>query len=421
MTQYSTLHHPVLKMIAWDQQRPAEWVNDHVILAHATSNSHVIVGDDGDVVINAGTAHQGARLREKFEELLGRPLRVAKLIFTQSHPDHTGGWQAFVDPGTELVGQEMFPPICAERKMLGPFFAPRNARVLAAMMPPGVTHNWFDTPDPEPMATFFRSAAFEVSARRYELLVLPSGETLDSLAVWLPDERTLFSGNWAGAIFGALPNFYTARGDRARSVPGWLKDCEKVLALGPELLITGHEDPIRGRERIAAELGKVRDAVQFIHDHTVAGMREGRTVSEIQGTLQLPPHLQPRDGRCPPHWIARSVYEEYAGWFKHELTSELYPTSAQSIWPDLAEMVGGATRLADHARAQLAAGDPEKALHFIEIAIAAAPEDTTVRETELAILDALADQTQGGIFDLLGWLEGRMIAARAALAAISNA
>jgi hypothetical protein len=38
-----------------------------------------------------------------------------------------------------------------------------------------------------------------------------------------------------------------------------------------------------------------------------------------------------------------------------------------------------------------------------------------VRQTALAIYDALADRTEGKVFDLLGWLEGQMMATQQAL------
>jgi alkyl sulfatase BDS1-like metallo-beta-lactamase superfamily hydrolase len=424
MSQYSTLNHIVLPMIAWDPARPAERINDHILMAHATSNAYVVTADEGDVVINTGTAQQGARIREKFEQLLGRPLKVAKIIFTQSHPDHIGGWQAFAGPDTEMIGQRMFGQICAERKMLGGFFGPRNTRILAAMIPPntaknpGTAHNWFDTPDPAPLATFADELEFTLGGRLFRLLSISSGETLDSLAVSIPAEGVVFTGNWSGAIFGALPNFYTARGDRDRSIPGWLKECDRLLALEPTLLITGHEQPIAGKGEIAARLGKLRDLIRHIHDHTVKGMNAGATLPEIQGSLVIPPDLTPRDGRCEAHWIARSVWEEYAGWFRHERTSELYATPASAVWPEVVAMAGGAAALAERAQGHLAAGDIEKALHLIEMAVTAEPRNRQALETELAIHEALVERTGGRIFDLLGWLEGRIMATRAALAAL---
>jgi len=415
MTRFRTLDHPVIKIIEWDPARPAEWINDHIAMVYATSNAYLVTGEDGDVVINTGTTQQSARIREKFEALIGRPLNVAAIVFTQSHPDHMGGWQAFAGRDTRMYGQKMFAQICAERNMLGGFFTPRNYNVLSAMVPPGVTHAWFETPDPSPLTTFSEELEFEVSGRRYRLVSMSAGETLDALGAWLPEEKTVFTGNWAGAIQGALPNFYTARGDRERSIPAWLKQCDALLAEKPELLITGHEKPVVGNAAINVQLSKVRAAVQFIHDETVKGMNAGKPVGEIMASIALPLELEPREGRCPPGWIARAVYEEYAGWFHQELTSELYATPQSAVWGELVERAGGAEEVAGRARRHLEGGDPERALHLIEMAVHAAPESRAVREVELAVYEALADRTEGRIFDLLGWLEGRIRITREAL------
>jgi len=415
MTKYRTLDHPVIPMISWDPQRPAEWINDHIAMVHAISNAYLVTTDDGDVVINSGTEQQGSRIREKFEELVGRPLDVRKLIFTQNHTDHVGGFKAFVDPGTEVIAQAMTRQLIDERRMLSNFFSRRYWNVISSMMTGA--NKQVGTPEvlPDTMTTFDHEFSFSQGGRHFVLKRLWAGETLDSIAVWLPEEHTVFTGNWAGAIHGALPNFYTARGDRQRSIPGWLQQCEDILAQHPELLITGHEQPIVGYDQIRADLIKVHDAVQFLHDTTVQGMEAGTPLSELIRTIKLPEHLTPRAGRCPPHWIVRAVHEEYAGWFRHERTSELCATPASAIWPDVVDAMGGPAAVASKAQAKLKAGKPEEALHLIEMAVAVAPDELSVREAELAILDALADLTEGKIFDLLGWLEGRMQAARQVL------
>jgi alkyl sulfatase BDS1-like metallo-beta-lactamase superfamily hydrolase len=399
-----------MAMIAWDPDAPAVRIHEGLAIAMATSNAHILPGPDGDVIINTGTAMQGARIREKFETLLGRPLNVAKVILTQSHPDHTGGWSHFAGDSTETFAQAAFDQINAERKLLGPFFGPRNARVLAAMIPPGTKgEHWFNAPDPAPVTTFQDSHDFEYGGRRFHLFSLSSGETLDSLGVWLPDEKTVFIGNWAGAILGALPHFYTARGDRDRSVTTWLRHCDQLIALGAEMLVTGHGMPVTGADKVRAHLTHLRQAVAHIHDETVKGMNEGRTLADLRTSIALPPHLETEAGRGPVDWYVRAVWEEYAGWFKQDLTSELYGQSAREIWPELAEMAGGAAALAARANDLVAKGEPVKALHFIEIALDAAPDDAAVRQAAIAVFEALLDATGGRHFDLVGWLEGRIM------------
>lgn len=421
MTRYRTLDHPMIREIAWDPARPAERIEDHLWMVRATSNSYLITGDDGDVVINTGTPAQGQRIREKFEEALGRPLKVAKILYTQSHPDHIGGWEHFADDGVETIVQREFYRICQERKLLGPFFGPRNARVLAALLPKGDKgDHWFTAPDPEPLTTFADDHEFTFSGRRYRLISISAGETLDALAVWLPDEKILFTGNWAGAIYGALPNFYTARGDRDRSVVTWLDNLDTLMGLGAETLVTGHGDPIRGADRVRADFAKLGEAVRHIHDETVKGMNAQKDLPTLMAEIALPAHLKMTPGRGPVSWYVRSVWEEYAGWFRHQSTTELYATPPSAVWPELAAMAGGADAIAARAKAHVDAGRGVEALHLVEIALAADPRNRAALETELAAYELLADQSEGEVFDELGWLEGRIIKTQEALAEIGG-
>jgi hypothetical protein len=71
-------------------------------------------------------------------------------------------------------------------------------------------------------------------------------------------------------------------------------------------------------------------------------------------------------------------------------------------------MAGGYAAISAKAEEFRAAGDLEKALHLIEVAIAAAPEDKIVRTTEGRILVDLIDRTGGRGFDEIGWLESKL-------------
>ena len=62
-------------------------------------------------------------------------------------------------------------------------------------------------------------------------------------------------------VFGHIPNLVTMRGDRYRDALTAIASIERVRELRPEMLITGHFDPIRGAERIDAELTRLRDAI----------------------------------------------------------------------------------------------------------------------------------------------------------------
>ncbi|MDB5447241.1 MAG: hypothetical protein JWQ97_2558 [Phenylobacterium sp.] len=416
MPAYSSADHHLAETVRWDPARGAERINDFIWMSRGTSNGYLLTSEAGEVVVNTGAPGEGARYRERFEQALGRRLDVKKIVFTQNHFDHIGGWSHFAGAGVETITQRNFPVLLRERAMLGAFFPPRGRRVLHAIMPPPDQPATVRTaPQPDNPTLFDETHAFEVGGRRYELYSAPAGETLDSLMVWLPAEKIVFTGNWMGALYGALPHFYTLRGDRQRSVPQFMRDLERLIAWAPETLITGHDEPIVGAERIGADMTRLLSAVRHIHDATVEGMNAGTPLSVLMAEIDLPPELTMAPGRGPVSWYVRAVYEEYTGWFRHEATTELYAEPPRSIWPELAAMAGGPEALAAQAQQRLAAKQPVQALHFLEIALAADPTNAAARTAEVSALEQLIELTGGRTFDEIGWLETRIAEARAAL------
>jgi alkyl sulfatase BDS1-like metallo-beta-lactamase superfamily hydrolase len=413
---YSSNDHPIIGLCAWRPEEGAIWVTDHILMSRGTTNAYLVASDDGDVVINAGFAFQGMRHRARYEEALQRPLQVEKIVFTDSHPEHIGGWQAFADDSAETIVQEGFADGRLDRTQLHGFYPPRSRRIVGNLVPQTQHERWFgDSPYPSIGRTFDKFLAFEVGGRLFELHSTPGNETLDTLIVSLPDERTVFCSNLMGAIFGAVPHLYTPRGDRIRSARLVVRSIDKLLSLEPELLITGHGEPITGWATVRERVEKVRDAVQYIQDETIKGMNEGKSLFELMDQIELPDHLRPSHGRGPVRWYVRAVWEEYAGWFRMESTTELYEVPQRAIWSELVELIG-ADELVARARTHLEGGRPVEALHFLDIVLESDPHHRAARMTQRDTLLNLLDQTAGRAYDEMTWLESELAMVTSTLA-----
>jgi glyoxylase-like metal-dependent hydrolase (beta-lactamase superfamily II) len=409
---FRTASHPMMTTTKWDPSAPADRVTSSIWTSAATTDSHLVVTADGDVVINTGFSFAGPRHRERYEEAVGRPLEVRKIVFTQGYQEQIGGWAAFDGPGVETIAHRDHPETLHDQQALSAYFWPRGKRVLHPLIPAELAEGQNLDSRPEVTTYIGDSHAFVVGGRRFDLYSVPGGEATDCIAVWLPDERAVFTGNLMGALYGALPNLYTIRGARLRSARRFIQSVQRVIDLKPELHITGHDEPIFGAQRIRNDLEKIMGAVAYIHDRTIEGMNRGESLWTLMADIRLPEELEPAPGRAPASWCVRTVWEEYVGWCRLESATELYAVPPQAVWPELAELAGGPNMLADRAARHLERDEPLQALHLAEIALSVDQRHRPSLEAQTAALQQLLDHA-GNNFDELGFLESEVARSRA--------
>lgn len=366
------------------------------------SNLYLVTTGDGNVLINTGITYSADENRRRFDAVSSAPLR--KIIFTQSHEDHIGGWPAFDAPGVETIAQANHPFVRKQYRDLGPAMARRSRRLWSRDQKQEIT----ERREPVLTTTFHDRHAFEVGGRQFELLSVPGGETVDSLAVWLPAERIVFTGNMTGPIFGHVPNLYTVRGERYRYVQWYLDSVQRVIDLAPEVLITGHGEPVRGAAEIRTRLGKMRDATQYLRNAVFAGMNAGKTLWQLMDTIRLPAELAIPQGHGKVPWIVRAIWEEHLGWFRYESSTELYSVPAQALYPEWVELAGGPAPVLARARAHLAKAEPLKALHLAEAVDAAVPGSREAAGVMLAANRLILEQAGRENFSEVRWLESEI-------------
>lgn len=363
------------------------------------SNSYLLTTGDGRVIVNTGMGFEGPVHRANFDAVDSSPVRY--IIFTQGHVDHVGGLDSIRDPDTTVVAQANWTTWRDDNERLIPYRANRSAFAFKDKLATGIqaiqrrlgTRMLAAQSVPSVNLTFDDALVLEVGGRRLELLSVPGGETTDSLVVWLPEERICLCGNTFGPIFGHIPNLVTIRGDRYRDALTAITSVERVRDLRPELLVTGHFEPIAGADRIHAELTRLRDAIEYIHDQTVAGMNAGKDVQTLMREITLPAEYEVGQGYGKVSWDVRAIWENYSGWFHHRSTTELYPVGFDAVGADVVQLAG-ADALVDRARSHLAEHRPLHAIHLAELVASVQADHPGAHDVlRAAHQDLLADST----------------------------
>ena len=352
---------------------------DNVYQAAGNGNSHLIHTSEGNVVFDTGNAFAGQA--DDHYRLLrdAAPGPIRYVIYSHSHPDHTGGHPYWIDEGPEIIVHREFEEERRYTRALSRF----GGRRLQRLRPPrpqrteqtaqGAEQTRQPVPIEPDILVGDRDHAFELGGVRFEVLNTPGAEGADNISLWLPQQRILFTGDTLGFLWDGFPNIFTMRGEKVRKPIEYIDTLERFIALEPDMVVPSHHDPIRGRDAVLSGLGRMRDAVRYVHDAVVAGMNEGRTVHQLMAEVTLPPGLDLHQGHGRVSWAVKSIWEYYGTWFHYDTTTELYHVPPREIHGELAELAGTDALLA-RARRHLDAGRPLHALHFIDIVLGSAPE-----------------------------------------------
>lgn len=347
------------------------------------SNAYLLTTDDGRVVVNTGMGFESPVHRANFDAVDDSPIRY--IILTQGHYDHVGGLDVMRDADTRVVAQANWRQWRDDNQRLTAYRARRSAFAFADTLASGIAaiQDRFGGTLPSqasPTADIEvdDDLTLTVGGRTLELLSTPGGETTDSMVIWLPDQSICLCGNTFGPVFGHIPNFVTMRGDRYRDALKAIASIERVRELRPEMLITGHFDAVTGVERIQDELARLRDAIVYLHDQTVAGMNAGKDVYTLMREIALPPELDVGQGYGKVSWDVRAIWENYSGWFHHRSTTELYSVSSREIASDLVALAG-TDQLLCRAEEHLTAKRPIHAIHIAEPVIEVCPGNARAR------------------------------------------
>ncbi|MEH6548519.1 MAG: alkyl sulfatase dimerization domain-containing protein [Pseudomonadales bacterium] len=391
-----------------------ERINDFIVMSEGCSNTYLIETSEGSILINTGMGYEAPVHLKNYQDLSPVSDNIRYVITTQGHVDHTGGVQYFRDlnPGLQYIAQANNEEHQSYDERLRDFRANRSAfRFMDAFVEDfgyyaeqGYTDiNAQDRPTAD--LTFEDRYEFTLGGLEVVLIGVKGAETNDSLVVWLPQHGICLTGNLFGCPFGHFPNLVTIRGDRYRDALVCAAAAQTVLDLDAELILYGHHAPIEGKELIKTEVTAFRDAILYVHDETVKGMNEGKTLHTLMQEIQLPAKCEVGQGYGKVSWSIRAIWENYAGWFHHDSTTELYSVPQSSVHADLIELAG-VDALVQRAQQKFDAGHSEEAQHLLDIIFTEQPACEGAVRLSIAIHEKLLSEADN--FWLNGWLENQI-------------
>jgi alkyl sulfatase BDS1-like metallo-beta-lactamase superfamily hydrolase len=378
-------------------------VSDSIYMAPTTGNVYLVITPDGNVVIDTASSSQAPDARKLLRAESQAPVKY--IILTHGHADHIGGIHLWKEAGTQIIAQRNYFEFVNYVVRLEGFFAPRNAAAFSR--PPQEAGPWAGNYGAkiDPTILFDEKYEFTLGGLEFELFSTP-GETPDHLTVWIPEYKTAFIGdNYAGAGIPepmSFPNIYALRGTKPRWALDWISSIDKVLALKPEVVLSGHGDPIFGNAEITRRLTRFRNAIQYVHDETVKGMNSGKDVFTLMREIKLPASYDLSEVFGKVSWSVRGIYEGYAGWFDMN-PATMYDLPASSVYPDLVKLAGGPEPLVKLALEKLEAGQPVETLHLTDVVLAYDQNNNAAMGVRLKALDYLRERCENYVE--AGWLD----------------
>jgi alkyl sulfatase BDS1-like metallo-beta-lactamase superfamily hydrolase len=234
---------------------------------------------------------------------------------------------------------------------------------------------------------------------RMEFQMAEETEAPVELNIWFPEHHALFvAENCAGSLY----NILTPRGAQVRDPLAWsasLDETRRLYGDRAQVMISAHNWPRYGNDKVKEILENERDMYKFINDQTLNLANKGYTMDEIADMVELPPSLE-------QYWYThgfygqvsmgvKATYQRYLGFYDGN------PVNLKRLTPveyakSMTEYMGGEDAVMQRLRKDYAAGNYELVASIANYLVFANPANMEARNIEADALEQLGYQEESG-------------------------
>ena len=351
--------------------------NNTCIFVPSMANTCVFDTKEGLVIFDVPIRQFAQKTFDEVRRFTNKPVKY--IIYSHGHFDHAFGYGPFIEEirkkgwdMPEVIAHENCIRRFEKYEILGKYHDWINKQQFASVSGRGRSSvvSARETLDPTIILRGNESSySFKLGGVNFELYH-DKGETDDSIWLWVPEKKTICTGDLIVSSFPNIGNPFKVQ----RYPKDWAIAMERMRDKNAEYLVPGHGRLIESKEKVKDVLSITAEVMHFVHNEVVKRLNEGKWFEQIYYEM-----LEIYPEKFKKHKILRGIYgcyrfaihatyRLYHGWYDSGNPTDLFPSRTDNIAREILSLNSEGVYL-EHANKLYSEGKLQLALHILDIII----------------------------------------------------
>jgi len=351
--------------------------NNTCIFASNFANTCAFDTKDGIVIFDVPIRQFGQKTFDEVRKITDKPVKY--IICSHGHFDHAFGYGPFIEEirkkgwdMPEVIAHENCVRRFEKYDILDKYHDWINKQQFSSVFKGGrdTVVSAHETLNPTIILRKNESSySFKLGEVNFEIYH-DMGETDDSIWLWVPEKKTICTGDLMVSSFPNVGNPFKVQ----RYPKDWAAAMEKMRIKNADYLAPGHGRLIEGKENVRDALSITAEVMHFVHDEVVKRLNERKWFEQIyHEMLEIYPekfkkHKILRGTYGCYRFAIHAVYRLYHGWYDSGNPTDLFPSKTVDIAREFLK-VSSESKYLEHANKLYFEGKLQLALHILDIII----------------------------------------------------